>query len=74
MHFFSHMILKCYLQKIFTYFASYIGYEDNIHEGNSNLHVQEAKFDGKKDKFGGKSFKELNSLEFMEFVFSKSVW
>ena len=26
----------------------------------------------KKDKFGGKSVKKLNSAEFMEFVFSKS--
>ena len=25
-------------------------------------------------KFGGKSFKKLNSLEFIEFVFSKSGW
>ena len=37
------------------------------------MHVQGAKFGGKKDKFGGKSFKKLNSAEFMEFVFSKSV-
>ena len=38
----------------------------------SNLHVQGSKFSKKFDKFGGKSFKNLNSAEFMEFVFSKS--
>ena len=36
------------------------------------MHIQGAKFGGKKDKFGGKSFKKLNSAEFMEFVISKS--
>ena len=40
---------------IFTYFASFIGYEDDILEVISNLHIQVAKFGGKKDKFGGKS-------------------
>ena len=57
---------------LFTYFASFIGYEEYILEGISNLQVQEAKFGGKKEKFGGKSFKKMNSAEFMEFVFSKS--
>ena len=45
----------------------------------SNLHIQGSKFGGKFDRFGGKfdkfggtSFKNLNSAEFMEFVFSKS--
>ena len=33
---------------------------------------KEPKLAEKKDKFGGKSFKKLNSAEFMEFVFSKS--
>ena len=56
----------------FTCFGSFIGYEDGILEVISNLHVQGAKFGWKKDKFGGKSIKKLNSAEFMEFVFSKS--
>ena len=33
---------------LFTYFASFIGLEDYILEGISNLHVQGAKFGGKK--------------------------
>ena len=36
------------------------------------LHVQGTNFAGKKAQLGGKSFKKLNSTEFMEFVFSKS--
>ena len=40
------MILQCYLQ-LFTYFAPFIGYEDDILEVISNLPVQGAKFDGK---------------------------
>ena len=36
------------------------------------MHVQESKFGRKINKFGGKSFKKLNSTEFMEFVFTKS--
>ena len=57
---------------LFTYFASFTGYEDDISKVVSSLHVQESKFGGKIYKFGGKSFKKLNSAEFMEFVFSKS--
>ena len=57
---------------VFTYFASFTGYEDDIFEVFSNLHVQGSKFGGKFDKFGRKSLKKLNSAEFMEFVFSKS--
>ena len=38
----------------------------------SNLHVQESKFGKNIYKFGGKSKKNLNSAEFMEFVFSMS--
>ena len=41
---------------VFTYFASFIGYEADILEVISNLHVQGAKFGGKKVKSGGKSF------------------
>ena len=59
---------------VFTYFASFTSYEDEILEVISNLYVLESKFGGKNYKFGGKSFKKLNSAEFMEFVFSKSVW
>ena len=55
-----------------TYFASFTGYEDDIFEVISNLHVQKSKFEGKIYKFGGKSQKKLNSAEFMEFVFSRS--
>ena len=60
------------VHKLFTHFASFTGYEDDILEVSSNLHVQESKFGGKIYKFGGKYFKKLNSTEFMEFVFSKS--
>ena len=42
---------------LFKYFSSFIGYEDDILEVISNLHVQGAKFGGKKDKSGGKSLK-----------------
>ena len=56
---------------LFTYVASFIGYEDDILEVISNLYVLGAKFGGEKDKFSGKSFKKLNSAEFMELVFSK---
>ena len=70
------MILPCYLHILFAYFASFIGYEDDFLEVISNLHVQRAKFGGKRDKFGGKSFKQLNSAEFMEFGFTKyeKIW
>ena len=69
MHFFPikrcYMMLQCHLYTIL------IGYENDIL--NSNLHVKGAKFGGKQDKFGRKSSKKLNSADFMEFVFSKSV-
>ena len=38
----------------------------------SNLHIQGSKLGGQFDKFGGKSFIKLNSVELMEFDFSKS--
>ena len=41
---------------VFTYFASFTDYEDDIFEVISNLHVQRPKFGGKIYKFGGKSF------------------
>ena len=49
------MILQSYLHSI-TYFASFIGFEDDILRVISNLHIQGAKVGGKKDIFGGKSF------------------
>ena len=42
--------------KLFTYFASFIGHEDDILEVIFNLQIQGAKFGRKKDKLGGKSF------------------
>ena len=70
------MILPCYLHSkyiIFTYFASFTGYEDDIFEVISSLHMKGSKFGGKFKKIVGKSLKKINSAEFMEFVFSKSV-
>ena len=57
---------------VFTYFALFTDYEDEILEVISNLHVQRSKFGGKIDKFDGKSKEKLNSTKFMELVFSKS--
>ena len=58
------MILPCYLHSI-NIFASFTGYKDDILEVISNLHVQESKFGRKIYKFGEKSFKKLNSAEFI---------
>ena len=66
------MLLQDAIHIVFTYFASLTGYEDDISEVSSSFHVQESKFGGKIYKFGGKSFKNLNSAEFMELVFFKS--
>ena len=63
------MILLCYSHSIYIFCIIY-SYEDEILEVSFNLQVQESKFDGKIYKFGGKSFKPLNSAEFMEFFFS----
>ena len=41
---------------LFKYFASFLGFEDDILEVIYNLHIQEAKFGGKKEKKGGKYF------------------
>ena len=65
------MILLCYLQSN-KIFASFTGYEYDIFKVISSLHMQRSKFGGKVYKFGGKSFKKLNSMEFVEFLFSKS--
>ena len=54
-------------------FLSFTGYEYDIFEVISNLHVQGYKFVGKFNKFGGNPLKKLNSAEFMELFFSKSV-
>ena len=58
MHFFSllRVAITMLFAMLFTYFASFIGYEGNILDIISNLHVQGANIGGKKDKFGGKSF------------------
>ena len=53
----------------FTLFASSMGYEDDILEFISNLYAQGTKVGGKRTNFCGKSFKKVNSAEFMEFVF-----
>ena len=37
---------------VFTYFASFTEYEDNIFKVTSYLHVKRCKFGGKIDKFG----------------------
>ena len=50
---------------IFTYFASFIGFEEDILKVISNLHVQGAKFGRKKDIFGGQYLKNLNSAEYI---------
>ena len=57
---------------VFTYFESFTDYDNDIFEGIFNLHIQGSKFGGKINKFGGKSFKKLNSTEFIEFVSSRS--
>ena len=44
---------------VFTYFALFTDYEDDIFEVISNLHVQGSKFGGKINKFGGKSKKKV---------------
>ena len=58
---------------LYIYFASLTGYKDEIVKVIFYLHVQGSKIGGKMDQLGGKSKKMLNSAEFMEFVFSKSV-
>ena len=45
-HYMSHVKYAIYI--LLTYFASFIGYEDDILEVISNLHVQGAKLGGKK--------------------------
>ena len=70
------MILLCYLQNICTYFSSFTGHQDDIFKGISNWHVERSKFGEKNYKYRGKKKKlqtKLYSVEFLEFVFSKSV-
>ena len=62
------MVLPCYLHSIYI-FASFTSYENYIFEVFSNLHCQESNFGGKIYKFGGYSFENFNSTEFMEVVF-----
>ena len=51
------MILQCSLHTFFTYFVSFIGYEDDILEVISNLQVQGATFGGKKENLAENLFK-----------------
>ena len=51
-----YMILPYAIYVVFKYFSSFTGYEDDIFEGTSNLHVQGSKCDGNFDKFGSKYF------------------
>ena len=55
---------------MFIYLAKFTGYEDEIFEVISYLHVQGSTIGRKIKQFGGK--KKLNSAELMEFNFSKS--
>ena len=48
------MLFTYYLS---TYFPSCIGYKDDILDVISNLHVEGAKFDGKKANLAGNIFK-----------------
>ena len=60
----------CYYHAIYIvlkYFASCTSYEDDLLKVISNLHVQESKFGTNIYKFGGKSNKNENAAEFMEF-------
>ena len=52
------MLFKWYLC---TYFASFTGYEDDIFEVISKLHLQGSKFGGKFEKFGNFFFFNLTS-------------
>ena len=65
-------MLPYYLLSIYK-FCIFTDYEDEIFYVTSNLHIQGSKFGGKiKKKIEGKSFKKLNSTEFIKFLFSKS--
>ena len=63
-----------YIYIVFTYFASFTGYEDNIFKTISFLHVQGSKIGGKIVQFGKKSNKKIYSAELLEFVFFKSAY
>ena len=55
---------------MFTWFASYTGYEDNVFQVISDLNVKRSKFDRKQGKFGGKSEeKKFDSAELSELAF-----
>ena len=53
--------------------ASFTGYEDDILDFISNLHVQKSKFGGKIYQFGGKS-REKNELPGFQGVRFFHVW
>ena len=66
----------CYYHAIYIvlkYFASFTSYEDDFLKVISNSHVQQSKFGTNIYKFGGKSNKNENAAEFMEFFFFMSV-
>ena len=62
------MILP-YFYRVPKYVALFTGYKDDIFEVISSSPVQESKFGGYIYKFGGKSFKKLNSAGFMDMYF-----
>ena len=59
---------------VFTYFASFTGYEDKILEVSSNLHIQESKFGGKIHKYGEKYFKSWTLWSSWSLFFPSLRW
>ena len=53
----NHFFLCAFIwnHPVFTYFASFTGYEDVIFKVTSNFHVQGSEFGGQFDQFSGKS-------------------
>ena len=58
--------------KIHNKQSKFTGYEDDVLKLFLICTFKDKKFGGKNNQFGRKSKKQLNSTEFMEFVFSKS--
>ena len=69
MHSFSSFYHAIYI--VFTYFASFTGFEDDFLKLFLICTFKDPNL-AENLNLGGKSFKNLNSTEFMEFVFSKS--
>ena len=57
---------------LLTYLASFTGYGDDYFKVISNLHVQSLKFEGIFWQIWQKIFLKINSMEFVEFVYSES--